>query len=211
MKSTRKKLDAGYYLVTLSGQIGRPILRSNNERAFIISQLQDLLGRKSLLEEPAIRHRLASHIDLLAFSIVESNIQFVAFSITRNSMQAFAKCIVYRLSNYQNEWQLAPSFQRFQTDEPHITIRRLAGPHEALHHTVTLHQRHLDWEYDRYSSIGFYLNDRRGDWMHVWRLAQLYDNDQNLYRELITHSLPEVKNDRELSTALPFVPLSRAL
>lgn len=169
--------DAGYYLVTLRARAGTYLLTSNNERAFVVSQLQDVLRRQSVLENPAIRHQLAGYIDLLVFSITKEAVSFVIFSITRLAAKQLAHYIAQRLEEYQAEWA--------SVHESAVSIRRLTGPHDALHLSVILHLRHQDWEYDRYSSIGFYLHDRRGDWVHLWRISRLYENDPKLYRTLL--------------------------
>ena len=209
MEHKHKITDAGYYRITLSLKSGHQLLRSNNERAFVMSQLQDLLGRRSLLEEPGSRYRLSAHLDLLAFSILDQAINFIVFSIAKNSALAFAQIVMNRLQTYQSEWNLAPSFQPSYSNEPSITVRRLSGPYEALDSSVSLHARHRDWEYDRYSSIGFYLHDRRGDWVHLWRLSRLYENDTELYRQLILNALA-LKTDSSAFSKVPrFVPLLR--
>lgn len=199
--------EAGYYEVVIGLRSSAPILRSNNERAFVMSQFQDLLGRRSLLEEPGNRYRLSSHIDLLAFSIFSQNITFITFSIAQSSVQAFAEIIAHRLQSYQSEWSISPSFHSLYSDEPSVKIIQLAGPYEALNHSVLLHLRHNDWEYDRYSSIGFYLHDRRGDWMHLWRLSRLYENDAQLYTALLKQARSALTG-AALPTGLPFAPLS---
>ena len=66
-----------------------------------------------------------------------------------------------------------------------LRTKKLRGAHQALEQSVAIHSLHTDWEYDRYSSIGFYLHDRRGDWMRLWRLSQLYDNEPTHYRALV--------------------------
>lgn len=207
MKHKHESIDAGYYVITLRMRSGQRILRSNNERAFVMSQLQDVLGRQSLLEEPSNRSRLATHLDLLAFSILDRDITFIIFSIARASAIAFAKIIMNRLQTYQSEWNLAPSFQSAPLSEASSILTRLSGPYEALNYSVSLHCRHSDWEYDRYSSIGFYLHDRRGDWVHLWRLSQLYENDAQLYQQLIIKESRLHTSMDEHPTVQPFVPL----
>jgi hypothetical protein len=180
--------SAGYYLLALKPRNGITLLHSNNERAFIISQLQDILTRRSLLEIPRAHQTLAAHIDLLAFSIARSDVQLVLFSLSYKSVLLLGKILATRLAEYQVEWRATPYLQRGVID-PGVSLRRLVGPHHALNQSVQLHLRHQDWEYDRYSSIGFYLHDRRGEWMHLWRLSRLYDNDSQLYRLLLEPSI----------------------
>lgn len=177
----------GYYLLTIGTVGGVRFLRSNNERAFIIAQLQDLLNTRSILEEPTPHRRLAAHIDLLAFSIQPTDIRLIIFSISRTSLAQLSRSITQRLLQFQSDNSPArrPSIQ------PTAMIIRLAGPHNALLQTLSLHLRHTDWEYDRYSSIGFYLHDRRGDWMRLWRLARLYKNRPSTYRHMLHPTQPK--------------------
>ena len=175
----------GYYYVSLGAPLKRKFLPSNNERAFVISQFQDLLSPRLLIVTVPAYKQLASCIDLLAFSITAESIQLVLFSIDRSTITQLTHHISLRLLQYQYEYRP----QDTNPDKPNIDIKKLRGPHEALSKSVELHGRHEDWEYDRYSSIGFYLHDRRGDWMRIWRLAQLYSADASNYRLLVENSM----------------------
>lgn len=174
----------GYFLITISSAAEGRYIVSNNERAFIISQLQDLLGVRSLLEDPYSNRRLSAHIDLLAYSIAPSSIRLLLFAISRKSAKSLASLIGDRLRQYKSEYGPANHLH-----EHTYSIKRLLGAHQALGISINLHCQHADWEYDRYSSIGFYLHDRRGDWMRTWRLSRLYDNDSEVYRLLIESGL----------------------
>ena len=172
----------GYCHVTLTAPNGQRILHSNGERAFIISQLQDLLSPRFILGDVPAYRQLASCIDLLAFSLTNDAIHLVLFTIDATLAKDFTHRIAARLSQYQYEYSrntLRPQ------SEARIRVVKLTGPHEALRHTITVHLLHQDWENDRYSSIGFYLHDRRGDWMRIWRLSTLYENDSAVYRSFI--------------------------
>lgn len=171
----------GYYYVSISLTSGQKIMRTNNERAFIVSQLQDLLSPRLLIDSVPAHKQLASCLDLLAFSITTDAIQLVIFTIDTSIITQFTHCLTTRLTQYQNEYQ--PQFK--VQPEPHINSKKLLGPHQALVRSVELHLSHEDWEYDRYSSIGFYLHDRRGDWMRTWRLSNLYSNDAANYLSLL--------------------------
>lgn len=224
MENEQTSPSAGYYLITLSAVFNTRVLSSNNERAFVISQLQDVLGRRSLLEEPDVAKRLASHIDLLAFSILDTTIKLVVFSIAHSSAQALIDIIADRLLAYQSEWHSTTTAtsrsRRTSTGKGvgdstyhSISVQTLSGPYEALNTSVALHLAHKDWEYDRYSSISFYLHDRRGDWVHLWRVSQLYDNEPATYRQLIDDAFEHLRPKKATSFPIiqPFVPLSHAL
>lgn len=177
MKNTRH--SAGYYRLSIAVGNGR-LLASNSERAFVVSQLQDLLSPRYLLGDIPAHRQLASCIDLLAFSITTKTIELVTYSIDKGALHHFAQQVINRLVAYQYDLSTHPSVHT-----PTLTTKKLRGPHHALAQTVILHHLHVDWEYDRYSSIGFYLHDRRGDWMRMWRMAKLYENNPLYYRRLM--------------------------
>ena len=180
------KKTNGYYHIRVYANNSRRFFTTNNERAFVALQIQQLLAARSVLEDPLYAKSLAHHIDLLAFSISEDGIQLLAYCIDISSLQHLINILLQRLEQYRSENQL----YRNQPDSS-VIIRKLVGEHEALALSTTIHLLHKDWEYDRYSSIGFYLHDRRGDWMKLWRLTKLYENNASTYREFLQHSLDQ--------------------
>lgn len=176
------KQSFGYCHITIRPQSLTALLQTNNERAFLVAQLQDLLSPRLILEDIPPHRQLASCIDLLAFSITPSAVHLLAFAIDMTIAADFAHRLFARLSQYQYTMR-APYAS--VSPEVSIRVRKLNGPHQALAHSLRIHHLHTDWEYDRYSSIGFYLHDRRGDWMRIWRLSQLYDNAPSHYAGLM--------------------------
>lgn len=173
----------GYFQVQVVQSSAKILLQTNSERLFIIDQLRQLLTYRSVFDNQESLIHLAHHIDLLAFSITKTKVTLICFSISKTSLQLLANLLCDRLVQYQQN-----ESPHQKTQQPNITITRLVGVHHALTRSVALHLSHEDWEFDRYSSIGFYLHDRRGDWMRLWRLTQLYDYSPNQYRRLLTHS-----------------------
>lgn len=209
MNQSNIETHPGYYLVTIRPNGPGPLLHTNSERAFLISCLQDSLSTRSVLVATNPSAELAVHVDLLCFSILKEAIQFIAFTIARSSLQTLTNSITSSLATYQSD-----AFNRYPANTPHseptISIRKLVGPHEALNMSVQLHLNHFDWEFDRYSSIGFYLHDRRGDWVRLWRLSQLYENNTNNYRGLIELAVSNHTTEDEFnSTTYPLYVTSK--
>ncbi len=192
----------GYYTSVISKEGSGALLRSNDERAFIIATLQDTLSPRLLIGEVPAYKQMASCIDLLAFSIRSDAIRLVFFAIDEFIARRFVESIATRLESYQSERGWSQSGLKPRRGS--ATTKKLRGPHHALIVTTNLHLLHEDWEYDRYSSIGFYLHDRRGDWMRTWRMAQLYENQALNYRHLL---ISQVSSGAfaELSTPQPLV------
>jgi hypothetical protein len=191
MKHETTQKTNGYYHIRVYSHGSQRFFKTNNERAFIGVQIQQLLAARSVLEDPLYAKSLAHHIDLLAFSISEDGIQLLMYCIDVSSLHHLMNILLQRLAQYRSEYQV-----RINQSDTSVAIRKLAGEHEALSLSADIHLLHKDWEYDRYSSIGFYLHDRRGDWMKLWRLTKLYDNNASTYRDFILHAL-----DRSLTTA----------
>lgn len=175
----------GYYQIHIRSTEADRFFKTNNERSFVSLQLQQLLAARSALEDPLYAKSLAHHIDLLAFSISKEGIQLLAYCIDVSSMQHLVSILLERLTQYRSEYGLPPIQQNSKAS---ISMKKLSGEHEALQLSANIHLLHEDWEYDRYSSIGFYLHDRRGDWMKLWRLTQLYDNDVSVYRNFLENA-----------------------
>ena len=183
MKYVSTKTTNGYYHVQVCSAESIRFFKTNNERAFVGVQLQQLLAARSVLEDPLYAKSLAHHIDLLAYSISEEGIQLLTYCIDISSLQHLVNIVLERLAQYRSEYRLY-----IRQPDASVSIRKLVGEHEALALSADIHLLHKDWEYDRYSSIGFYLHDRRGDWMKLWRLTKLYDNDTSAYRRFVKHT-----------------------
>lgn len=183
----------GYYALSLSSPDGSDLIRSNSERAFIISLFQDTLSPRFILNQGVAYQQLSACIDLLAFSITRKDIRLIVFTIDTHATKALLRTIQLRLAEFQTTTTPRPfTSQTHGSLHPPVsrsTTQKLYGPHHALLNTLSLHHRHSDWEYDRYSSIGFYLHDRRGDWMRIWRITRLYRNDPHYYFTLIRKAL----------------------
>lgn len=192
-------LTPGYYLLTIGSSGGEKLLKSNDERAFVVTQLQDSLSSWSVLESPQPHKQLAAHIDLLAFSIQPQDIRLLLFAISRTSVHILSHTIIEHLLEYQTEYRII----RAPIIEPTSIISRIVGPHRALAVSVDLHLRHTDWEYDRYSSIGFYLHDRRGSWMRPWRISRLFNAQPDTYRLLLQAATSRAKHSIEQNTPSP--------
>lgn len=175
---------SGYFSVSLQAN-GVRLLLTNDERSFIISKLQDLLTPQYIND--TLNH-FALQSDLLAYSITGRRIQLLVFCIARKAATELAYKIQRNLEWYKSEYQPHNTHVQIFT-----TISKLRGPHHALEQSVALHLEHEDWEFDRYSSIGFYLHDRRGAWMRLWRMALLYEHDPKHYRSLVVASIRHSK------------------
>lgn len=184
----------GYYTLSIAAPASNQLLTSNNERAFITSQLQDLLSPRSFMRSIPAGMQVAVCIDLLAYSIRRQAIELVVFTIDTSILDSFGSYIIQELEQYQDSNGIRRQIQ----PSPRAVISKLRGPHHALAMSAKLHARHEDWEYDRYSSIGFYLHDRRGSWMRTWRLAELYGNKPANYL-LVMHAQLNRQNQPHVS------------
>lgn len=185
IRSTQHRV--GYYHISIRDGLRQHLLDTNGERARVIAVLQDALGVQSFLDDPVAYQRFGARIDLLAFSITRSSVELVIFALNKASGLILARLI-------------STALQELPSRHPTTTIRTLSGSHHALLTSIRLHARHEDWEYDRYSSIGFYLHDRRGDWVRLRRVSALFGSNPERYRKLFLACQPYVSRSHRATS-----------
>lgn len=170
--------DSGYFHVWISATEGAKFFNTTNDRAFFLTLIQDALSPRGRLDAVQLQmHSYSSEIDLLAYSLTETGVHLLIHTGRKASIEALGQSL---LLSYQTYLQQESKVDRLPFDTIFI-FDKLAGRHEALATSREIHMLHEDWRYDRYSSIGFYLDDRRGDWMRPFRLTSLFEAKPKLY------------------------------
>lgn len=183
--------DSGYFHVWISSAKDSVFFSNNNDKAFFISIMQDELSpRKRLDETHASTRSYASDIDLLAYSLTAAGVHLLMHTIRKLAIEELGQAL---LLSYEQFLRNQGTVHHLPFDTIFI-FDKLVGRHEALNVSKEIHLLHEDWRYDRYSSIGFYLDDRRGDWMRPYRLTSLFDNKPRNYLQFIKSQ--EVESDR---------------
>lgn len=182
---------SGYYHLWLSSIEDQAFFLKSIDKAYFISLLQSALSPYDRLRPfDFSANPLAVEIDLLAYSLTENGVHLLVYTIRKKTLGELGQLLQTQYAAYiqkQMDYASLPFESIFIFDH-------LAGPHEALAISREIHLLHDDWRYDRYSSIGFYLDDRRGDWIRLWRLARLYDNQPSHYLEYLKS--PETETDK---------------
>jgi hypothetical protein len=183
--------DSGYFHVWISSVEGTLFFNSNDDKAYFMTLLQDHLSpRQKLAELPTHRHSYASDIDLLAYSLTPTGVHLLVHTSRKMAIEELGQALLFSYQTYiqdQRSWRQLPFDSVFIFD-------KLVGRHEALNISREIHQLHEDWRYDRYSSIGFYLDDRRGDWIHPYRLTSLFAGKPKQYLRYMKSQ--ETESDR---------------
>ena len=167
-----------YYHVWIAASKDQVFFASGLDKAFFISLLQDYLSPRAGLGQWSSRHQgFAAAIDLIVYSLTDFGVNLLINASDKEAVEDFGQALLSHYAAYlsqQRAWEVLPFDSIFVHD-------RLADEHEALAISRDIHLLHDNWQYDRYSSIGFYLHDRRGDWVHPWRLTDLFNNDSDWY------------------------------
>jgi hypothetical protein len=170
--------DSGYFHIWISAIEGASFFTLNDDKAFFMILLQDSLSPQKKLDEQTTRtHGYSSEIDLLAYSLTTTGAHLLVHTSRKASLEDFGQAL---LSAYQTYLQEKLTLDQLPFDTIFV-FDKLAGRHEALGVSRDIHLLHEDWRGDRYSSIGFYLDDRRGDWMRPYRLTSLFEAKPKLY------------------------------
>lgn len=189
-----KKDQSGYYHLWISSIEGQSFFLTSLDKAYFLSLLKTALSPYDRLSSFNLTsNTLAIEIDLLAYSLTESGVHLLVYTIRKEALDELGQQLQITYARYIQQRMSYPSLP-FETI---FIFDHLAGPHEALNISREIHLLHDDWRYDRYSSIGFYVDDRRGDWIRLWRLARLYDNQPERYLEYLKS--PETETDKIFS------------
>lgn len=167
-----------YYHVWIAAAKDQTFFQSNLDKAYILLLFQEILSPRI----NATTSGVSEYVHLLAYSLNDFGMNLLVESSRGvRSVEDFGQQLLTRYADYihaQQSWKALP----FDTVFTHDT---LSDEHEALSISREIHLLPDDWRHDRYSSIGFYLDDRRGDWLCAWQLANLYDNDPVWYQNFL--------------------------
>lgn len=183
--------DSGYFHLWISATNTTPFFTDNDDKAFFLTLIQDALSpRKKLHTTHLIATHYASEIDLLAYSLTPTGVHLLLHTSRKTAIDEFGQTL---LLSYIEYLQTRGTTSALPFDSIFI-FDKLMGRHEALNVSREIHLLHEDWRNDRYSSIGFYLDDRRGDWMRPYRLTSLFEGKSRQYMKFIKSQ--ETESDR---------------
>lgn len=167
-----------YYHLWIAAAEDQLFFASSLDKAFFISLLQDSLSPKKKLDSCWHVHvRELAQLSLLAYSLTDFGVSLLVHCGNTHELESFGQQLLTSYIAYlqdQKAWEILPFDTIFAHD-------LLAGTQEALTVSREIHLLHDEWRHDHYSSIGFYLDDRRGDWIQPWRLTQMFNNDTQRY------------------------------
>jgi len=178
--SSRRKTatKSQYYHVWIAAAKDQIFFQTSFDKAFFISLFQDYLSPRASLGEWSRRHQgYAAELDLIVYSLTDFGVNLLVCTSNVEAVEDFGQSLLSHYATYlsqQQSWEVLPFNTVFVYDH-------LADEHEALGISREIHLLHDDWQSDRYSSIGFFIDDRRGDWLQPWRLTNLFHNDRNWY------------------------------
>lgn len=182
LNSTNLDVDSNYYHLWISSTNKKPFFLTNLDKAFFISILQDALSpHKKLSNALSTGHSYADAVDLLAYSLTRTGVHLLVCTPQTSTVDKFTHDLMVSYLKYFLD-------KHKMHDSPFNSVfihERLSGAREALDVSKEMHTTHQDWRNDRYSSIGFYLDDRRGDWMKIYHLSRLYKFDAKNYLDLL--------------------------
>jgi hypothetical protein len=183
--------DSGYFHVWISSVEGMVFFDRNEDKAFFMTVLQDNLSPRQKLDVLQVGVRgYSSEIDLLAYSLTPTGVHLLVHTSRKAAIEELGQALIF---SYQSYIQQRQSMDQLPFDSIFI-FDKLVGRHQALNVSREIHYLHDDWRYDRYSSIGFYLDDRRGDWIHPYRLTALFNGKPKQYLQYMQSQ--ETESDR---------------
>ena len=164
-----KTSTAGYYHLSVHPNKNN----AAKTKALFLSLLQEYLSpRLRLTTSDSVMYQYSGEIDLIAYMLEENCFDLVCYCNNKYVLLHFLKT-------------LKQDYCFYAQGECTVTTKKLKDIEAALHETLRLHSKQPLDRYNQYSSIGFYLHDRRGDWMRLWHIASLFQDLQSEYRVLL--------------------------
>jgi len=174
--------EGSYYHLWIAAAHDSLFFQSNLDKACVISIFQNILS-------PRNQNVRSDSVSLVAYSLTDFGMNLLLYAKKKDVVEGFGQVLLLQYAAYlteQRSWEVLPFDTIFTND-------RLKDEHEALVISKQIHLLHHYWRNDRYSSIGFYLDDRRGDWIQPWRLVALFNNDRSWYEHYLKDELPYEK------------------
>jgi hypothetical protein len=183
--------DSGYFHLWISSVEETVFFDCGDDKAFFMTVLQDNLSPRQKLSELQVRTiGYSSEIVLLAYSLTATGVHLLVHTTRKAAIEELGQALLFSYQTYIQQQQRS---DQLPFDSIFI-FDKLVGRHEAFNVSREIHQLHEDWRYDRYSSIGFYLDDRRGDWIHPYRLTSLFGGKPKHYLQYMKSQ--ETESDR---------------
>lgn len=176
-----------YYHLWIAAAKDQIFFETSLDKAYIVHLFHEYLSPRMQLDNGfSQHHNYSSSVDLIAYSLTDFGMNLLLSASSTRSVEDFGQSLLTRYSEFLNQqraWEMLP----FDTI---FTYDNLADEHEALGISREIHLLQDNWRHDQYSSIGFYLDDRRGDWLQPWRLTNLYNNDPEWYQNFLMDEVP---------------------
>ena len=172
------KYESGYFHVWISSTEQATFFTSDIDKAFFLTLMQDTLSpRLKLKEHYPYHYHYSNDIDLLAFSLTNVGVHLLVHAACAAAIDEFGQTLLFAYGDYLQDQEHHASLPF----DGAFVFDKLLGRHEALQMSKKIHLLHEDWRGDRYSSIGFYVDDRRGDWMRPYRITSLFEGNGRHY------------------------------
>lgn len=165
--------EAGYFHLWLAATKRNTFFEGDFEKGFFLSQLRRLLSSGGWGSDRPFP------VELLAFSLTADGAHLLVYTSRKSLLELLCHTLFQRYGEYLahrgSDTQLCPL----------LIVDNLTGVHEALNVSREIHLLHDDWLHTRYSSIGYYLSERRAPWMQLQRLSELFQDSPNNYRKFL--------------------------
>jgi len=153
--------DVGYYHVWITASRQQRFLLHIHDKSRFVECVS-----KSLVS--------SSHITLLGYALVSTGAHLLLHASEYRSLDSWTN----RLLEMYSDALRGRGLIHIDT----VTVfDKLAGRHEALAVSRDIHLLPITWRRSPYSSIRYYLDGMRSEWLNAERMLQLFDNQPDEY------------------------------
>lgn len=179
---TKQYAPQSYYHIYSRGVAKQPIFNEEEDYAVFVSLFKRYLSQEN--KKNISRHlypTYKSRLDLLSYCLMPNHLHLLVYQKDEKAITEFMRALLTSYSMYFNKTnrRVGPVFQsRYKA--------RLIEDQTYLEHISRyIHLNPNNWENSNKTSVDFYLNKRRADWVKPERILEVFDNNKEKYLEFL--------------------------
>jgi putative transposase len=171
------KIDVpdSYYHVYARGVGKQPIFMDHADFQFFLGLWERYLSKQEILDASGNPYdKLYDSIEALCYCLMGNHFHMLLYQHQAGGMQRLMRGVMTAYSRYFNRKynRSGPLF------ESRYKASRISSPSYLEHITRYIHLNPKDWRLYPYSSISYYIDGNRSDWLHPERILALFDSPE---------------------------------
>lgn len=182
-RNTRKQYaEDAYYHIYSRGVNKQEVFVDALDYAYFLSLLKRYLSNKPETSDARVAYKhFTKEISLLAYCLMPNHIHMLIHQNEKDSIARFMQSLMTSYSMYFNKRhkRVGPIFQSRY-------LASLIDQDNYLHHISRyIHLNPKDWRTYEYTSLPYYMNDKKAEWLNPYPILELFNSDSQEYLSFV--------------------------